>query len=79
MKMKLAVIVGVAHMALGILMKGFNAAYYKCKTDFFFEFVPQFIMLLALFGYMDYIIMAKWTIDWAGRESRSPSIIATMI
>ena len=79
LKMKLAVIVGVAHMSLGVLMKGFNAAYYKCKTDFFFEFIPQFVMLVALFGYMDYIIMVKWSTDWTDRESRSPSIIASMI
>jgi V-type H+-transporting ATPase subunit a len=79
LKMKLAVIVGVAHMSLGVLMKGFNAAYYKNMTDFFFEFVPQITMLLGLFGYMDYIIMAKWKTDWTGREHASPSIIASMI
>ena len=36
-------------------------------------------MLIGLFGYMDYIIMVKWTTNWDGREDRSPSIIATMI
>lgn len=79
LKMKIAVIIGVAHMSLGVLMKGFNAAYFLNFTDFLFEFVPQFVMLLALFGYMDILIMAKWKTDWHGREDRSPSIIATMI
>ena len=77
--MKLAVIIGVAHMSLGVLMKGFNALYYGSGVDFLFEFLPQFIMLIALFGYMDYLIIVKWTIDWSGREDRAPSIIATMI
>jgi len=36
-------------------------------------------MLIGLFGYMDYIIIVKWTTDWDGREGMSPSIIATMI
>lgn len=79
LKMKLAVIVGVAHMALGVLMKGFNSAYFGRYVDFIFEFIPQILMLLALFGYMDYLIMAKWTTDWSGREGASPAIISTMI
>jgi V-type H+-transporting ATPase subunit a len=40
LKMKLSVILGVLQMSLGICMKAFNAAYFKNKIDFFFEFVP---------------------------------------
>jgi V-type H+-transporting ATPase subunit a len=40
LKMKLSVILGVLQMSLGIVMKAFNAAYFKNKIDFFFEFVP---------------------------------------
>lgn len=79
LKMKLSVIVGVAHMALGVFMKGFNSFYFKKLVDFIFEFIPQIVMLLALFGYMDYIIMKKWTTDFTDREYRAPPIIATMI
>jgi V-type H+-transporting ATPase subunit a len=39
-KMKLAVIIGVAHMSLGVAMKGFNSAFFKRITDFVFEFIP---------------------------------------
>jgi hypothetical protein len=28
--------------------------------DFIFEFIPQIILLLALFGWMDVLIVAKW-------------------
>jgi V-type H+-transporting ATPase subunit a len=77
--MKLAVILGVGHMALGVCMKGFNSAYFRKLTDFVFEFLPQIVMLLGLFGYMDGIIMKKWTTDWSGREDKAPAIIATMI
>jgi V-type H+-transporting ATPase subunit a len=79
LKMKLSVIVGVAHMSLGVCMKGFNSIYFKKVVDFVFEFIPQIVMLLGLFGYMDYIIMAKWTTDFTNREYASPPIIATMI
>ena len=40
MKMKIAVILGVAHMTLGILLKGLNLVYFSRKIDFFFEFIP---------------------------------------
>ena len=45
---------------MGILMKGFNAIYFKRIVDFFFEFIPQIVFLLALFGWMDILIIAKW-------------------
>lgn len=36
-------------------------------------------MLLALFGYMDIIIIKKWTTDYSGVEHEAPSIISTMV
>lgn len=64
LKMKLAVIIGVAQMCLGILMKGFNAVYYRNMIDFIGEFIPQMIMMLALFGWMDLLIIVKWLHPW---------------
>lgn len=47
-------------MGLGVTMKGFNAIYFGNTVDFLFEFVPQICLLLALFGWMDSLIIAKW-------------------
>lgn len=66
MKMKIAVIFGVAQMTLGILLKGTNALYFRSGVDFLFEFVPQLVTLLALFGFMDYLIIDKWLTDFNG-------------
>lgn len=79
MKMKIAVIIGVCHMTLGIILKGCNALYFNKKLDFMFEFVPQLVILVAMFGYMDLLIILKWLTDWTGRSGRAPSIIQTMI
>ena len=79
LKMKLSVILGVLQMGLGVCMKALNAAYFKNKLDFWFEFVPQIILLFVLFGYMDIMIIAKWTTDFTGKESTAPSIISNMI
>ena len=79
MKMKIAVILGVVHMTLGIVLKGTNLIYFGRKIDFVFEFIPQLVILLALFGYMDFLIIVKWLTDFTGKEDKAPSIIQTMI
>jgi V-type H+-transporting ATPase subunit a len=79
LKMKMAVIFGVAQMSLGILMKGANAYQQRSLIDFFFEFVPQITVLLCLFGFMDLMIIIKWLTNWEGKEMYAPSIIGTMI
>jgi V-type H+-transporting ATPase subunit a len=38
--MKIAVILGVMHMSLGIVLKGINAIYRKDWLEFRFEFIP---------------------------------------
>ena len=72
LKMKTSVILGVLQMSLGICMKGFNALYFGSYVDFFFEFVPQISLLLALFGWMDALIVGKWLhrVDVGALEQR---------
>ena len=79
LKMKIAVILGVAQMSLGVCLKAANNLYFRQYIDFFFEFLPQLIMLLALFGYMDLLIIIKWCTNYKPFDSGAPDIIATMI
>jgi len=60
LKMKMAVIFGVAQMLLGVSLKWSNALYNKSFTDFFCECIPMAIFMICFFGYMDYMIMYKW-------------------
>ena len=66
-------------MTLGIVIKGLNAAYFKRWAEFCFEFIPQLIVMLAMFGYMDLLIVLKWLTDYEGITHQAPSIIQTMI
>ena len=77
--MKTAVIFGVSHMLLGIVVKGMNAAFFGRWAEFSFEFVPQLILMLSMFGYMDLMIIIKWLTDYSGEEGAAPSIIQLMI
>lgn len=77
--MKISVILGVLQMSLGVVLKGFNAYYFKNRMDLIHEFIPQILLLWVLFGYMDSLIIIKWLTDYSGKEHSAPSIISTMI
>lgn len=81
-------------MSLGIIMKGLNALHFRNRLDFLFEFIPQILMMLALFGWMDLLIVAKWLYPKDVERNytpdnnihsdfnhinKSPAIITTMI
>ena len=78
-KMKLAVIFAIIQMSMGVIMKGFNALHFRNRLDFFFEFIPQFLLLFVLFGWMDILIIGKWVeyknID-ANFDTRNPNEVA---
>ena len=60
LKMKISVIFGVFQMVIGIILKGCNAIHEKEFSEFIFIFLPQLIMMLIMFGYMDFLIFVKW-------------------
>lgn len=75
-------------MSLGICMKAFNAIHFGSYLDFFFEFIPQLILLNVIFGWMDILIIAKWIFPFYLTNSTpeeyanlagAPSIITCMI
>ena len=43
--MKISVIIAVAHMSMGIVVKGLNALYFKQKVVFWFEVVTGLIII----------------------------------
>ena len=79
LKMKLSIIVGVLHMLLGIGIKGINKLNEKKYTHFFFEFIPQFLFMLTIFGYLIYMIFYKWSIDYDNNTENAPSLLSIMI
>ena len=58
--MKLSVIFGVLHMIHGICTAGGNAIYFKQWATFFTEVITGLVILIGLFGWMDFLIFAKW-------------------
>ena len=77
-KMKFSVIIGVFHMLLGIFLKGLNDNYYKNLFGIIFEFIPQFVFMVVLLGYMVVMIFIKWSTHFED-TSKAPSIITHLI
>ena len=77
-KMKLAVILGVLHMFLGVILKLVNSLHFGRILDALFEFLPQVVFLLALFGYMDLMIILKWLTHYED-TNQTPNIITSVI
>lgn len=75
-KMKLSVLIAVVHMGVGVIMKGMNALHFKDLLDFFFEFIPQFVFLMVLIGYMNFMVVYKWVTPLTYNK---PNLISAII
>jgi vacuolar-type H+-ATPase subunit I/STV1 len=78
-KMKMAVIIGVIHMTLGIVLGAFNHTQFRAPENILLETVPRVVFMLATFGYMCFMILYKFTVDWVGEQRAAPNLIQTMI
>eukprot|EP01102_Stenamoeba_stenopodia_P011558 TRINITY_DN3565_c0_g1_i2.p1 TRINITY_DN3565_c0_g1~~TRINITY_DN3565_c0_g1_i2.p1 ORF type:complete len:823 (+),score=120.07 TRINITY_DN3565_c0_g1_i2:218-2686(+) len=79
LKMKLSVILGVTQMTVGIILSWFNARRFKLPYNIYFEFIPQLVFLSSIFGYLCFLILLKWSIDWRTLESDAPRLLTIMI
>jgi V-type H+-transporting ATPase subunit a len=68
LKMKLSVILGVFQMVIGIILKGINCIFERDFVELIFVFFPQIILMLILFGYMDFLIFVKWSTEYPPKK-----------
>lgn len=78
LKMKLSVILGVMQMVMGIFMHLLNGIYFKKWYNVLYEFLPQALFMLSIFGYMDFLIIYKWLKPW-DHAYNAPMIINVLI
>lgn len=64
-------------MVLGLFLSLFNHIHYRSWVKVFFKFIPEILLLLSLFGYMDFLIIYKWMTSVEGHNK--PMLIRTMI
>jgi V-type H+-transporting ATPase subunit a len=67
-------------MLFGLVLGLTNSIYNNNRLSIWFEFVPRFAFLSCTFGYMNFLIVYKWTVDWSVVVDRDPpSLITTMV
>ncbi|KAK6293171.1 hypothetical protein J4Q44_G00366720 [Coregonus suidteri] len=76
-KMKMSVIMGVAHMLFGVTLSLVNYIFFRNLKDIALQFIPEVIFMLSLFGYLIFLILYKWCV--AIKSESAPSILLLFI
>ncbi|CEH19538.1 vacuolar h-atpase v0 subunit a [Ceraceosorus bombacis] len=86
LKMKMSIILGVAHMTFAILLQVPNAIHFKKRSDLWAIVLPQMLFMHSLFGYLVVMIFYKWSVDWYARDATGelihggpPGLLNTLI
>lgn len=75
-KMKMSVVFGVLHMMIGVLHKFTNTIYHGHYAHMITECIGGSIILLGLFGWMDFLVFQKWTTPLDIEDRNPASFIA---
>ncbi|XP_023566538.1 V-type proton ATPase 116 kDa subunit a isoform X2 [Octodon degus] len=78
-KMKMSVILGVIHMAFGVILGVFNHVHFGQGHKLLLETLPELIFLLGLFGYLVFLVLYKWLCVKAADSASAPSILIHFI
>ena len=63
-KMKVSIIFGVAQMTLGISLSLLNHLEFRDRRSVWFQFVPELVFFLSIFGYL--VLMIIFVLIWDG-------------
>lgn len=66
-------------MSLGILISLTNGLYFRNVINIVFEFIPQLLFLWSIFGYMCFLVVLKWLVDWSHFNINPPHILNLLI
>ncbi|KAF8162789.1 V-type ATPase, V0 complex, 116kDa subunit family [Crassisporium funariophilum] len=78
-KMKMSIVLGVIHMTFALCLQVPNHFKFKRYSDLYSNFIPQFIFLQSIFGYLVVCILYKWSIDWSKATTQPPSLLNMLI
>uniref|UniRef100_A0A2C9K861 V-type proton ATPase subunit a n=1 Tax=Biomphalaria glabrata TaxID=6526 RepID=A0A2C9K861_BIOGL len=79
LKMKMAIILGITHMLFGICLQIFNHIHFKSYIDIVIRFIPEFLFLACLFGYLVSQVIYKWLWFDATESHCAPALLIHFI
>jgi V-type H+-transporting ATPase subunit a len=65
--MKLSMVAAFVHMLFGSVIRIINDIHQKKRATLLLESIPKLILLICTVGYLVFMIVFKWMIDWTGR------------
>ncbi|KAI0315651.1 ATPase V0/A0 complex subunit [Amylostereum chailletii] len=78
-KMKMSVVLGVIHMTFALCLQIPNHIRFNRLSDIYTNFIPQFLFLECIFGYLVLCILYKWSVDWSQSSLGPPSLLNMLI